>query len=112
MFVWLSSPIGAAPARAAGCHVPERPILASPQSPERPGEQLAWELMSELPAPPPVLTRVPCPGEVPQITVGTIAAMLLPVVGVQSPPPSGPFLIAGRIASMRPHRSRLDRPPR
>src|SRR5437762_5697683 len=53
------------PARAAGCHVPDRPVL---------GTTLSWEQEGrvELCFPraalaPPVLSHPPCPGEVPHV---------------------------------------------
>jgi hypothetical protein len=113
--VWLSSPMGARPARAAGCHLPERPILATPLSWERDGRLEAWAITAEVHLAPPALTRVPCPGEVPQGPVVTTAsagqAILLPV-DVAAPCGCESLLAAADIGHVQPHPFRLDRPPR
>src|SRR5262245_10385726 len=67
ILVWLSTPMGARPAQAAGCHVPERPIVATPLSWEREGRLEAWAMTEDGPLAPPVLKRVPCPGEIPHV---------------------------------------------
>jgi hypothetical protein len=114
MIAWLSSSIGATPAQAAGCHVPERPVLDSPLSWGRHGHRAAWELTDEVPTAPRVLTRVPCPGEVPQAPAVTIVAIgpALPLGVRIAPPPTGLLPTGERIAPMEPRPFRLDRPPR
>ncbi len=112
LVVWLWS---AMPAQAAGCHVPERPVLATPLSWERDGRTAAWAMTDDGPVAPHVLTRVPCPGEVPQVPVMTTVnagqAILAPVeiapsIGCES------LVAVVNLATITPHFSRLDRPPR
>jgi hypothetical protein len=115
MIVWLSTPMDATPARAAGCHVPERPVLATPLSWERQQRLAAWELTDDVPMAPRVLTRVPCPDEVPQVPVVTTTTgeTALPLRRPIPPPPMVASLQTGeRIAPTEPRPFRLDRPPR
>lgn len=112
LFVWLSSPT--TPARAAGCHVPERPVLVTHSS-HQGDHSAAWDLSGDRPLAPPVLTKVPCPGEIPQAPVVTTinahvaltdAAILTPPIGGESLPG------AAACTRIQPPPSRLDRPPR
>jgi hypothetical protein len=109
----LCSTAAARPARAAGCHVPDRPVL---------GTRLSWEqepsddlgpTMAALA--PPVLTHLPCPGEIPHLLSPTTVPPAL--VG---PASAGldlrAFSEALRGQESRGHvpplPARLDRPPR
>jgi hypothetical protein len=113
--VWLASPMGARPARAAGCHLPERPVLVAPLSWGRDGLLEAWAITEEVPLAPPVLTRVPCPGEVPQVPVVTLlgaSQAILPTVETAPAIRRESVLAAAEIGPVEPHPFRLDRPPR
>jgi hypothetical protein len=114
LLVWLSSPLTVTRAPAAGCHVPERPVLAAPLSRER-GTLTAWQITDLRPAAPPVLTRLPCPGEVPQVPGVPIAA-IAPVSRsrreIAPLPRRESRSTADDISRIDPHPSRLDRPPR
>src|SRR5262249_33860646 len=115
MIAWLSSSIGATPAQAAGCHVPERAVLGSLHSWERHGRRAAWEWTDEVPMAPQVLKKGPCPGEVPHVPVMTIAptGAALPATA-DLPPPLGVESLRATddFATTEPHAFRYDRPPR
>jgi hypothetical protein len=111
MLAWLVSPLGDRPARAMGCHLIDRPALGI----DPPGHVAAWELLDRVDDAPPVLTRVPCPGESPQapivVTVANGAAC--PTTATVTPRgPSGLLPSAERQAGIEPPPTRLDRPPR
>jgi hypothetical protein len=115
MLVWLSSPMGARPAQAAGCHVPERPIVATPLSWERDDRLEAWAMTEDTPLAAPALTRVPCPGEIPHVPATStlsIGPALLAAAESASPVRRESLLATDDIASIEPHPHRLDRPPR
>jgi hypothetical protein len=115
MLVWLSSPMGARPAQAVGCHGPERPVLAMRLSWDRAGRLEAWAMTADRPLAPPVLARVPCPGEVPQVPVASIAsigAAVLAAVEIAPPIRRESLPATDNIGRREPHPHRLDRPPR
>jgi hypothetical protein len=105
--------VGAKPVGAAGCHVPDRPVL---------GTRLSWEIDSDLDVkgtreaqPPPVLTHPPCPGEVPHRLVPPRADNGSAHLDRSSFDPldlPGFLRILDDPAHLGPHRGRLDRPPR
>ncbi len=105
------SPLGARPARAAGCHVPDRPVLgAGFQS-----RLSAWELADSVQVAPPIVKRLPCPGEVPHATVVVVLPIAADHAAMTEDEPSLPCrsIVNGDDAEMPPPRaSRLDRPPR
>jgi hypothetical protein len=111
MLAWLVSPLGDSPARAMGCHVPDRPTVGV----DPPDHISAWEMLDGGDVAPPVLTRVPCPGETPQapvvVTVATGAACLSAAMAAP-PGPCGSSLAVEDIDGPDPHPFRLDRPPR
>jgi hypothetical protein len=113
--VWLSPPMGARPARAAGCHAPERPVLAAPLWWERDHRLEARAMTGARPSAPPVLTTIPCPGEVPHLPVAPtaslgpallVAAEIAPTIRRESLP------ALHDLMRIEPHPFRLDRPPR
>lgn len=115
MLVWFALPIGARPARAAGCHLPDRPVLGLDRA-ERPDRRTpAWALLERGELAPPILTRVPCSGESPNTTVTARVPIVaeLPATVLE-----GPVSASGRIQpfddtdNRDPHPLRLDRPPR
>ncbi len=99
--------------RAAGCHVPYRPVL---------GGKLSWEnkLVSDLnPAAPalapPVLAHPPCEGESPRLleTAGAApAAVCRQQISPDSPRRSGELTDRSSTHHSQPPAFRLDRPPR
>jgi hypothetical protein len=104
---------GVRPLRAAGCHVPDRPVL---------GSSLAWEQDADLQPPtvstspvPLVLKHPPCSGEVPQL-VGSSGAVICAMwqPGVEFAPfePSAPLPDAPRLRHRQPLLEPIDRPPR
>jgi hypothetical protein len=109
----VASPFGASSAHASGCHVPDRPILST---------RFTWERDQHFdPAglfdrqAPPILTQVPCSGEIPQVT-GSPTGLVGPAVrtdtGFDPPSVSERASIGEVVASIDPHPFRLDRPPR
>lgn len=110
MLIGLALAFGASPARASGCHLDERPVLGSNPS----GHVAAWQMTDDRPAPPPVLARVPCPGETPHppavVVVAPGAACSTPRASIVEGS-SRPILPAEDAASPAPHPLRLDRPP-
>ena len=110
IFAW---PFGARPAHASGCHVPDRPILST---------RFTWERDRQFdPAglvdgqAPPILTRVPCSGEVPQVPgspTGLAGQADRTSTHFDPPTVSEPAITGDDIANIDPHPSRLDRPPR
>ena len=104
---------GARTARAAGCHVADRPLLALTPTWER---ELAINLGSAPPVlAPPVLTHPPCQGEVPRLLepAGTAAAASWEELVAIDRPARSPLIPAGPpCAYCQPLTLRLDRPPR
>lgn len=115
MLVGFALPIAARPARAAGCHLPDRPVLGLDQAERSDHHTPAWALLGRGDLAPPILTRVPCPGETPRTTVIATglsgAAGLVGAVTTFDGPPC-PFVAFENIELLDPHPSRLDRPPR
>jgi hypothetical protein len=109
----VSSAFGARPARAAGCHVPDRPILATRYTWDR-VDRLDRARAVDAPAPT-TLTRVPCSGESPQ-PPGASSVMTSqadrPVAVLKPPSVSELSTFGDDILSIDPHPFRLDRPPR
>jgi hypothetical protein len=102
-------------ARAAGCHVPERPVLAQTLSWDR------WQKAHEthagqgvMPASPAVVP-LPCQGEVP--TLAPVASLLMAATPIPATEQVALALV-GRVAADAlpripcPFACRLDRPPR
>jgi hypothetical protein len=98
---------------AAGCHVTERPVLASKLSWEN---ELAVDFSVAPPVlAPPVLIHPPCHGEVPQWLGSTdrpSAARWHHWIGIDSPSQSGSVTAGSPAEHPQPPSSRLDRPPR
>jgi hypothetical protein len=111
MLAWLVSPLGDSPVRAMGCHVPDRPAIGV----DPPDHVSVWEMLDRGDVAPPVLTRVPCPGETPQapvvVTVATGAACLT-TIQVAFRGASGLLPSVEELARIEIPLSRLDRPPR
>jgi hypothetical protein len=99
--------------QAAGCHVPERPVLASKLSWEN---ELAVDFHTAAAVQAPhVLTHPPCQGEVPRwlgSAGGPSAASWHHRVVIDSPSQLGSISADARAEHPRPSISRLDRPPR
>jgi hypothetical protein len=106
--------LGVTPAaRAAGCHVADRPVL---------GTKLSWEQgpSVDLRSPsiavaPPVLTHPPCPGEVPHVlNASTVTPGPACLVSASFDPStfSEPLRAGEELEHLQPLASRLDRPPR
>jgi hypothetical protein len=115
MLVWFASFFGARPAQAAGCHVTDRPVLGVNPPLQDARHVAAWVMPDDGELAPPVLARVPCPGETPQASGSTMATIgFACLAAVVSGPvmPSGSFQAADDIESPDPHPFRLDRPPR
>jgi hypothetical protein len=101
------------PARASGCHVPDRPVL---------GTRLSWEQEpgGDLGSPaaalaPPVLTHLPCPGEVPHLlnpTTVPSALACLASAGLDLLELSEVLRTGELPGHLQPLSARLDRPPR
>lgn len=98
---------------AAGCHVPDRPILQS---------RFAWDYDQApglnpwtVAVAPPVLTHLPCQGEIPHVLDSfsfTVDAACLERTGADSPGQSDPLAMHSPGAHRQPPPLRLDRPPR
>jgi hypothetical protein len=113
--ILFSSPLGARPVQAAGCHVPERPVLKMGLSWSHESRLQAWEMAGIRPVAPPVLTHLPCPGEVPHSTIVVDVSVVAAWTPSPALEPGNPSEVttAGDGAEARPPRpSRLDRPPR
>lgn len=115
MFVWFAVPMGVGTAQAAGCHLPDRPVLGLSLDQRTERHEPVWALLGRGRAAPPVLTRVPCSAEIPGTTV-----IVMSLVSADGVPASLDDPIAGswRILSFDdlggrdPDPGRLDRPPR
>lgn len=115
MLVWFALPIGQRSARAAGCHLPDRPVLGMDSSGQSARHIAAWAMLDAGEAAPPVLRRVPCPGETPRTTViPMVAAGAACLIDVVRPTDgaSCPFVAFEDVKRLDPHPFRLDRPPR
>jgi hypothetical protein len=111
----VSSPLGARPAQAAGCHVPERPVLGMQHSSRGEARLQAWEMTDLRQVAPPILAQLPCPGQFPHspivVDVSVLAACMT-TAGVKAHFDSE-LIPLGDDAEAIPHRPfRLDRPPR
>jgi hypothetical protein len=105
--------VEATPAGAAGCHVPDRPVL---------GTRLSWETDPDLDLsrareaqPPPVLTHPPCSGELPHLLSSSSLNPGFVHAEHAALDPSaltGILGIADDVERLDPLGSRLDRPPR
>jgi hypothetical protein len=108
--------VGVSPARATGCHVPERPVLAHTLSWER------WQRDGSAPAgvrPSPIapaLHPLPCQGEIPappSLAAASSAPALAAVPGLEPPAARVERVTIDPPARIPPpFASRLDRPPR
>jgi hypothetical protein len=100
---------------AAGCHVPERPVLAQTLSWDH------WQLLKmphtglgARPATPAVMP-LPCQGEIPTLpSVVSIpmAATFGAAIGPEAPGEGGPAVVESLLIIPSPLSIRLDRPPR
>jgi hypothetical protein len=103
----------ASDSRAAGCHVPDRSVLASKLSWEN---ELAVDLHTALAVQaPPVLTHPPCQGEVPRSmgwAGGPSAAAPQHWIGIDSPDHCGSIPTGPTTEQPQSFGARLDRPPR
>jgi hypothetical protein len=105
--------VEAIPASAAGCHVPDRPVL---------GTRLSWEddqgldlRGTQATGVPPVLTHPPCSGEVPHLlgsASGNNGFADVNPARFDSSAPAGSLSILNDVGSVNSLASRLDRPPR
>ena len=104
---------GARPSYAAGCHVQDRPVVQLSLSWEKP-QKIDPQAPSGILAPP-VLTHVPCGGEIP-LAPGSDARPLGAILIENSPRPllsrSGLLLDRTEADHAQPSSLRLDRPPR
>jgi hypothetical protein len=111
--VLVFAQLGASPARAAGCHAPERPILGTRRAWGSDRHVEAWAVADALP--PPILKRVPCSGELPQVPSAPHETMdgarLLPVE-IEAVTRTESLDHGDDLAVRTPHPLRLDRPPR
>jgi hypothetical protein len=115
MLVWFASPFTARPAEGAGCHVSERPVLGVHPPGLDAVHVAAWQEPDRGSLAPPVLTRVPCPGETPHapaISVPSIGPASLATFLRIPEIPDGPSLADNDVESLDPDPLRLDRPPR
>jgi hypothetical protein len=99
--------------RAAGCHVPDRPMPTS----KLPWElELATDLATAPPVQvPPILTHPPCPGEVPRLLEPTgvfSAAQTHQRIGLDPAGLSQSVPVHDPSDRSQPPSNRLDRPPR
>jgi len=104
---------GTQAAQAAGCHVPDRPVLQS---------SLSWDhdqVFDLTPRPvalaPPVLAHPPCQGETPHVldsSLVTVDLALLDRAGVDPPGRCDPLALHLPCEHRQPPPLRLDRPPR
>ncbi len=105
--------VEAIPAGAAGCHVPDRPILGTRLSWEDDqGVGLSWMMEPHVP---PVLTHPPCSGEVPHFLVSiTWSIAFAEIAPARSDPSaiSGSLSVFDDVGSLCSLGSRLERPPR
>jgi hypothetical protein len=103
------------PARAAGCHVPDRPVLGTKSAWEQePGLELG---STTTPVAPPVLTHPPCSGEVPHApnaSSATLEAACVGLVAADLDAAGRPEALRARdeLGDLEPRAFRLDRPPR
>jgi hypothetical protein len=104
---------GAQTTWAAGCHVVERPALASKTTREH---KLALDLSIVQPAlAPPVLTHVPCPSEMPRLLDSVdVSSFILwhQHIGVERRGGRHSVALLSRCEHPQPPSVRLDRPPR
>jgi hypothetical protein len=110
----VSSPLGTRPAQAAGCHVPERPVLGMRYSSQEGARLQAWDL-TEIRRFPPSLTQLPCPGEIPHSPIvvnASVLAACLATADVEPPLDSELAPIGDDAEAIPPRPFRLDRPPR
>ena len=109
----LCSTAAIRPARASGCHVPDRPVLGTGLSWERePGGDLDSPAAALAP---PVLTHLPCPGEVPHLlnpTTVPSALACLAAGGLDLRELSEVLPTGDLLGHLQPQAGRLDRPPR
>ncbi len=110
-----SSPLGARPAQAAGCHVPERPVLGMRHSGHGEARLRAWELADLRRIAPPIVTHLPCPGDVPHSPIVVDVSVMAACTASSDlePPLDSELTPLGDDAEVIPPAPlRLDRPPR
>lgn len=102
-------------AQAAGCHVPERPVLARALSWERWQQSGYSSADSRLAPAPPALLPLPCQGETPTLQLfasGLVSADLAPGLVLKTSDSGEDVAVESPSRLPIPFASRLDRPPR
>jgi hypothetical protein len=115
MLVWFGSSLGARPARAAGCHVPDRPVLGVNSTGQDDPHIAAWALQDRGAVAPPALTRLPCPDQTPHAPMTSTVPMDASGLATVMTVPAVRYLSFGAVDADEipdPHPFRLDRPPR
>ena len=115
IFVWLAMPVGSRPVRAAGCHVPDRPVLGINLPAQADRRIAAWEMTEFGEFAPSILKRLPCPDETPQLPAIiplAIWADCLPAMALEPDSPSGLLQAIEDIETLDPDPVHLERPPR
>jgi hypothetical protein len=113
--MFVSSLLGARPVQAASCHVPERPVLGMRYSGNGESVLQAWEMTENHPVAPPILTQVPCSGEVPHSSIVvdvSVVAAGMSMAGFKEPRESEMAPLGDDAEAISPRPYRLDRPPR
>ncbi len=111
----LSLGIAPRPARAAGCHVPERPVLAHTLSWERLLHAGLTAAHRSAGVAPPAIIPLPCQGEVPTLPSTTSQLLVADRAACRMTPPpalSEPVFPEPPATALPSLSSRLDRPPR
>jgi hypothetical protein len=107
----LSSP--ARPAYAAGCHVPERPILATKFSWDQ--DTSRGSVLPLAAQAPPIVAHLPCEKHVPRAVdppTFPVGLALVESAWLAAAPVSDVVAVAPAPGPREPRSSRLDRPPR
>ena len=106
---------GQQPAKATGCHVPERPVLARTLSWERWQEAGYSHADPRLAPAPPAILPMPCQGETPTLPLfasGPVGADFVPDVVFEPSAAGEGVAYDSPLRRPFPIASRLDRPPR
>ena len=115
MLVWFASSLGARPVQAAGCHVPDRPVLGVNSTGQDDPHIAAWVWQAGGAVAPPALRRLPCPDQIPHVLMISMVTMDAAGLATVVIVPAVRYLSfraidAAEIPDPRPFR--LDRPPR